>query len=271
MATVPSRSLAEIPRQTSRLRWWVLRLGGLALVAIALVWSWRATEFSLGGLATGAPAIARFVANMTPPDTTWEILKIGLKSGLLTLQIALLGTGIGALFAVLLGLLAANNLTPEWVHHPLKILLAIMRSIPILLLGLIFVGAVGLGGSPGVLAIAIHTIGNLAKLFADECETAFEGVWEAMDSAGANWSQKVRFAVWPQVAPQIVSLTLYRFEMNIRESAVLGFVGCAGIGYYMEIYRRSFNYPRVCTMVLFTMAIVLGVDQLSVQIRKRIS
>ncbi len=250
----------------------MLRLGGLALVAIALVWSWRATEFSLGGLATGAPAIARFVANMMPPDTTWEILvKIGLKSALLTLQIALLGTAIGAAFSVLLGLLAANNLTPEWVHHPLKSLLAIMRSIPVLLLALVFVGAVGLGPFPGVLAIAIHTIGNLAKLFADECETAFEGVWEAMDSAGANWSQKVRFAVWPQVAPQIVSLSLYRLEMNIRESAVLGLVGCAGIGFYIELYRRSFNYPRVCTMVLITMAIVLGVDQLSVQIRKRIS
>ena len=249
----------------------MLRLGGLALVAIALVWSWRATEFSLGGLATGAPAIARFVANMTPPDTTRKILENGLDSGLLTLQIALLGTGIGAVFAVLLGLLAANNLTPEWVHHPLKILLAIMRSIPVLLLALVFVGAVGLGPFPGVLAIAIHTIGNLAKLFADECETAFEGVWEAMDSAGANWSQKVRFAVWPQVAPQIVSLSLYRLEMNIRESAVIGFVGGAGIGFYIELYRRSFNYTRVCTMVLITMAIVLVVDQLSVQIRKRIS
>ena len=271
MATVPSRSIAEIPQQTSRLRWWALRLGGLALVSIALVWSWRGTEFSLGGLASGAPAIARFVTNMTPPDTTGEILAIGLESALLTLQIALLGTGIGAVFAVLLGLLAANNLTPEWIHHPLKSLLAIMRSIPVLLLALVFVGAVGLGPFPGVLAIAIHTIGNLAKLFADECETAFEGVWEAMDSAGANWSQKVRFAVWPQVAPQIVSLSLYRLEMNIRESAVLGLVGCAGIGFYIELYRRSFNYPRVCTMVLVTMVIVLGVDQLSVQIRKRIS
>ncbi|MCH7813650.1 MAG: phosphonate ABC transporter, permease protein PhnE [Planctomycetes bacterium] len=249
----------------------MLRLGCLALVSVALVWSWQATEFSLGGLASGAPAIARFVGRMMPPDTTGEILAIGWESALLTLQIALLGTAMGTVFAVMLGLLAANNLTPWWVHHPLKSLLAIMRSIPVLLLALLFVGAVGLGPFPGVLAIAIHTVGNLAKLFADECEMAFEGVWEAMDSAGANWWQKVRFAVWPQVAPQIISLSLYRLEMNIRESAVLGLVGCAGIGFYIEWYRRSFNYPRVCTMVLVTMVIVLGVDQLSVQIRKRIS
>ena len=94
MAPVPSRSIAEIPQQRSRLNWWALRLSGLALVSIALVWSWRGTEFSLGGLASGAPAIARFVTHMTPPDTTREILAIGWESALLTLQIALLGTWI---------------------------------------------------------------------------------------------------------------------------------------------------------------------------------
>ncbi|MCH8878598.1 MAG: phosphonate ABC transporter, permease protein PhnE [Planctomycetes bacterium] len=253
------------------MQWWALRLACIPIASVALVWSWRGTEFSLGGLASGAPAIVDFVSRMMPPDTTGEILAIGWQSALLTLQTALLGTAIGGLFALMLGLLAANNLTPEWVHHPLKVLLAIMRSIPVIILALLFICAVGLGPFPGVLAIAIHSVGNLGKLFADECETAFEGVWEAMDSAGANWWQKVRFAVWPQVAPQIVSLTLYRLEMNIRESAVLGFVGCAGIGFYIELYRRSFNYTRVCTMVLVTMAIVLCVDQLSVQIRKRLT
>ncbi|MCZ6684069.1 MAG: phosphonate ABC transporter, permease protein PhnE, partial [Planctomycetota bacterium] len=103
------------------------------------------------------------------------------------------------------------------------------------------------------------------------CDPAFVGVWAALASAGANGWLKVRFGVWPQVAPQIVSLTLYRLEINIRESAVIGLVGCAGIGFYIEYYRRSFNYPRVCTMVLVTMAIVLCVDQLSVQIRKRLT
>ena len=235
------------------------------------MWSWRGTEFSLGGLVSGAPAIVDFVTDMMPPDTTGEILAIGWETALITLQIALLGTAIGGLFAVMLGLLAANNLTPEWVHHPLKVLLAIMRSIPVIILALLFICAVGLGPFPGVLAIAIHSVGNLGKLFADECETAFEGVWEAMDSAGANWWQKVRFAVWPQVAPQIVSLTLYRLEMNIRESAVLGLVGCGGIGFYITLYQRSFNYTCMCTMVLVMLVIVLAVDQLSVQIRKRLT
>ncbi len=118
MAASPLPSIAVIPRQAGRWQWWALRLSCLPIAYVALVWSWQGTEFSLGGLVSGAPAIARFVTNMMPPDTTGEILAIGWESALLTLQIALLGTAMGGLFALMLGLLAANNLTPEWVHHP---------------------------------------------------------------------------------------------------------------------------------------------------------
>ena len=142
--------------------------------------------------------------------------------------------------------------------------------IPVVLLALLFVSAVGLGAFPGVLAIAIHSIGMLGKLFADECETVDEGVWEAMDSAGANWLQKVRYAIWPQVTPQIYSLTLFRLEMNIRDSAVLGLVGVAGLGLWIENYRRAFDYQSVATMVIVTMLVVLAVDQGSVYIRRRL-
>ena len=109
---------------------------------------------------SGAPAIARFISDMTPPDTTGEILAIGWQSALLTLQIALLGTAMGGLFALILGLLAANNLTPECVHHTWKMLLAIMRSMPVLLRALLFVGAVGLGPFHGGLDSEIHSVGN---------------------------------------------------------------------------------------------------------------
>jgi phosphonate transport system permease protein len=146
----------------------------------------------------------------------------------------------------------------------------LLRSIPVVLLALLFVAAVGLGAFPGVLAIAIHSVGMLGKLFAEECETVESGVWEAMDSAGANWVQKVRYAIWPQVAPQIYSLTLFRLDMNIRDSAVLGLVGVAGLGLWIENYRRAFDYPSVATLVLVTMLVVLAVDQASFHIRRRL-
>ncbi len=244
-----------------------------------IVWSWRGTEFSLLKLYDGRVLMADFGRGLLPKNVkswkSWkdeifepEIRQIALEAGIATLQIALLGTLLGTVVALPLGLLAANNLTPEWVHHPVKIFLSTLRSIPVLLLGLLFVRAVGLGPFPGVLAIAVHSIGMAGKLYAEECETAYAGVWEAMDSTGATWLQKVRFAIWPQVAPQITSLTLFRFEMNIRDSAVLGLVGAGGIGLWMDIYVRSFQYPRVCTILLTTILIVLVVDQCSVRLRK---
>lgn len=228
-------------------------------------------------LFASGPRIADFLDRMMPPDLTWTAdeprpfappLRIAWTAVTITLQISFLGTAIGFVLALVLGFLAAENLTPHWVHHPLKIALALLRSIPVILLALLFVTAVGLGAVPGVLAIGVHSVGMLGKLFAEEVEGADQGVWEAMDSAGANWFQKVRYAVWPQVAAQVYSLTLFRLELNIRESAVLGLVGVAGLGLWIENYRRVFDYPSVATLVIVTMLVVLVVEQVSIQIRR---
>ncbi|MCZ6834822.1 MAG: phosphonate ABC transporter, permease protein PhnE [Planctomycetota bacterium] len=248
------------------------------LLAI-LVWCWVGTGMSTHDLIGSGPRIADFFDRMLPPDLTWTTneprpfappLKIAWTAVSITLQISVLGTAIGFVLAIVLGFLAAENLTPHWVHHPLKIALALLRSIPVILLALLFVTAVGLGAVPGVLAIGVHSVGMLGKLFAEEVEGADEGVWEAMDSAGANWFQKVRYAIWPQVAAQIYSLTLFRLDMNIRESAVLGLVGVAGLGLWIENYRRAFDYPSVATLVIVTMMVVLIVEQLSIQVRRRL-
>jgi phosphonate transport system permease protein len=247
----------------------------LALVA----WSCLGTDMSLGPLFASGPRIADFVDRMLPPDLAWRSaeprpfpppLRIAAGAVAVTLQISLLGTALGMIVALVLGFLGAENLTPHWLHHPVKIGLALLRSIPVILLALLFVAALGLGALPGVLAIAIHSIGMLGKLFAEECENVDPGVWEAMDSAGANWVQKVRFAIWPQVAAQFYSLALFRLDMNLRESAILGLVGVAGLGLWIENYRRSFDYHSVATLVIVTMLVVLAVDQTSVYIRRRL-
>ncbi len=250
-----------------------------AIVLGALAWSWAGTEMSLANLWASGPRIASFLDRMLPPDFTWRSetprpfpppLRIAATVVAVTLQMSILGTAIGMAAALVLGFLGAENLTPHWVHHPIKIALALLRSIPVILLALLFVAAIGLGAFPGVLAIAIHSIGMLGKLFAEECENVEPGVWEAMDSAGANWFQKVRYAIWPQIAPQIWSLTLFRLDMNLRESAVLGLVGVAGLGLWIENYRRAFDYPSVATLVIVTMLLVVIVDQTSVYIRRRL-
>lgn len=264
------------PARAWRRAGWTL-IGALTLAA--LIWSVIGTESSLASLRRALPNTGDFLQRLWPPDLTWDTsearpfsppLRLAAAAVAITLQISMLGTALGAAGALLLGLLASENLTPHWVHHPIKVFLALVRSLPIILLALLFVAAIGLGPMPGVLAVAVHSLGMLGKLYAEEFETADAGVWEALDSAGAGWLQKIRFAIWPQTARQILSLTLFRFEMNLRESAVLGLVGVAGLGLWIENYRRAFDYHSVATMVIVTMAVVLVVDQATFHIRRRL-
>lgn len=277
--TTSSLSPTAPPPDPARAR---RRAGWLALTALtlaALVWSAIGTEATFGSLNRAWPNMGEFLRRMWPPDLTWETtearpfsppLRLAAAAVAVTLQISLLGTALGALGAFVFGLLAAENLTPHWVHHPLKVLLALVRSLPIILLALLFVAAMGLGPLPGVLAVAVHSLGMLGKLYAEEFETADPGVWEALDGTGATWLQKIRFALWPQAARQVLSHTLFRFEMNLRESAVLGLVGVAGLGLWIENYRRAFDYRSVATMVLVTMLLVLAVDQVVFHARRRL-
>jgi phosphonate transport system permease protein len=268
-----------LPPAPDRLKRNLLSLSLAIAVAGLLAWSWFGTEMSFANLSRSGPRVADFIERLFPPDLAWNVnearpfpppLRLALETVSVTLQISLLGTALGAAGALLLGLLASENLTPHWLHHPIKVILALIRSLPIILLALLFVAAIGLGPMPGVLAVAVHSLGMLGKLYAEEFETADAGVWEALDSAGADWRQKVRFAIWPQTARQILSLTLFRFEMNLRESAVLGLVGVAGLGLWIENYRRAFDYHSVATMVVVTMLVVLVVDQATFHIRRRL-
>ena len=271
-ATAPPPDPARARR---RIGWLVLA----ALILASLVWSVIGTETSFASFRRALPNMSEFLHRVWPPDLTWDTsearpfsppLRLAATAVAVTLQISLLGTALGAIGALVLGLLAAENLTPHWLHHPLKVLLALVRSLPIILLALLFVAAIGLGPMPGVLAVAVHSLGMLGKLYAEEFETADSGVWEALDGAGASWLQKVRYALWPQAARQILSHTLFRFEMNLRESAVLGLVGVAGLGLWIENYRRAFDYRSVATMVLVTMLLVLAVDQVVFHTRRRL-
>ena len=271
-ATAPPPDPARARR---RIGWLVLA----ALILAALVWSVIGTETSFASFRRALPNMSEFLHRVWPPDLTWDTsearpfsppLRLAATAVAITLQISLLGTALGAMGALVLGLLAAENLTPHWLHHPLKVLLALVRSLPIILLALLFVAAIGLGPMPGVLAVAVHSLGMLGKLYAEEFETGDPGVWEALDGAGANWLQKIRYALWPQAARQILSHTLFRFEMNLRESAVLGLVGVAGLGLWIENYRRAFDYRSVATMVLVTMLLVLAVDQAVFHLRRRL-
>ncbi len=260
---------ARRPEMTARLdakpSWGPWLATGLAVLVI---WSWIGTEFSFERLAASPPRIAEFLSRMIPPDVS--VTPTVIEASAETLQIAFLGTALSAVASLGFGLLAASNLTPRWVHEPVKWLLAAIRGVPMILLAMLMVGAVGLGPFPGVLTIAIHSTGMLGKFYAE----AFEGVrrqpLEALDSAGATWAQKLRFAALPQIAPDLVRDTLFRFELNLRDSLVLGLVGAGGIGFYIQTYIRSFQYEKVATLTLVVLAMVILIEQASVILRRRL-
>jgi phosphonate transport system permease protein len=244
------------------------RIGWLAALALAGAITWRGAEVSLTQLVKGLPLAAEFMGRLFPAD--WSVLGEMLRSCLETVSIAFLGTIASIFLGLAMGLLAASNLVPAPVAAACKSALAFIRSIPVILLALLFVAAVGLGPFPGALAIAFHGIGMLGKLYADEFEAVDPRVLEAVRGTGGGWLATVRYGVLPQAAPQLVSLSLFRFEMNVREATVLGLVGAGGIGYYIQLYARSFQYPKVATMVLAVILMVLVMDVVTHWARKKI-
>lgn len=219
----------------------------------------------LSRLGQGLPRLADFFSRMVPPDMS--VADTVFVSTLETIQIAFLGTVISVVLSFGLGFLAAANIMPAFVHQPVKWLLAAIRAIPLILLALIFVSTVGLGPFPGVLTIAVHSTGMLGKFYAEAFEGARPAPLEALDSAGASWLQKLRYGVLSESAPALIRDTLFRFELNLRESLVLGLVGAGGIGFYIQLYARSFQYDKVATLTLVVLAMVLAIEQLNTLLR----
>ena len=186
-----------------------------------------------------------------------------------TVQMALAGTFLALLAAFPLGFLAARNLTPHpYVYYAARSALNLIRTIPDLALGLLFVAAVGLGAFAGTLALAVHTATVLGKLLSESAENIDEGVVEALRATGAGYSQILSFAVLPQILPDLISFTLYRLETNIRAASVLGLIGAGGIGYLMNTSFRTFQYREAAAIVLVLIALVMIVDHLSSSLRK---
>lgn len=244
----------------------IQRILTLIILAVLFVWSSRGADIQASKLIEGLPRMADFFSRMVPPDMS--VGKTVLKSTIETIQIALFGTFLSVIISFVAGILAAENITPGYINRPVKWLLAMLRGIPVILLALLFVSTVGLGPFPGVLAIAIHSTGMLGKFYSEAMENANIGPIEALESVGASFMQKIRFGVLSQVAPDLARDTLFRFELNLRESLILGLVGAGGIGFYILLYIRSFQYEKVATLTAVVLITVVIVEQISISIRK---
>ncbi len=244
------------------------RWAGWAAIIALFLWSAWATEVSLARTVEGIPFVLDFLRRMVPPDFT--VVGHALRGATQTLQIAIVGTAIAAVLALPVGFLAARNVSPPWLFYGARSILNLFRAIDTLVYALIFVAAVGLGPFPGVLAVVAYTATVLAKLYSEAIEAIDPGPVEAVAATGASRLQLLRWGVLPQLVPQFLSFTLYRFETNIRAATILGFVGAGGIGFYIQTYLRMLNYPAASTMLLVLIVLVMVVDFASSRLRARL-
>ena len=259
-AELAALALRPGPKAGRIVTWGVL----VALLALA----WQGADMRPLDLWRDGGNIGEYARGFFPPD--FHDWRSYLAELLVTLQIALWGTALAVVVAVPLGLLAAANITPAWVHQPVRRVLDACRAINEMVFALLFVVAVGLGPFAGVLALFVHTAGVLGKLFSEAVEAIDPHPVEGIRATGAHPLAEISFAVLPQVMPLWLSYTLYRFESNVRSASVVGMVGAGGIGMVLWDVVRSFQYAQTAAILLLLAASVSVIDLLSARLRKQL-
>jgi phosphonate transport system permease protein len=251
------------PPKTS---WLTLLTWGVLLTVLAA--SWKGADMRPAALWTDSANMVEFGRGFFPPNFgDWRYY---LQELVITLQIALWGTVLAIVCSIPLSLLASGNLTPWWVHQPVRRLLDACRAINEMVFALIFVVAVGLGPFAGVLALWVHTTGVLAKLFSEAVEAIDPQPVEGIRATGAHPLAEILYGVIPQVLPLWISYALYRLESNVRSASVVGMVGAGGIGMVLWDVIRGFQYQQTCAVLIMLVVSVTVLDAVSAQCRKHL-
>lgn len=241
----------------------------LLLLLVCSIALWVVGFFDAQRFQEGFPALGQLFSEMVPPD--FGRLGHWLKPLADTLAMSIAGTALTVVLSLPLALLGARNTAPHpWLGRLARTLLAACRSVPEIILGIIFVAAVGFGALPGVLALALHSLGMVGKFYSEAIEHVDPKPLEAAVAAGGGRWHVIRYAVLPQVLPQLADITIYRWEYHFRASAVLGIVGAGGIGFQLMAALRLIKYDQVSAILLCILACVLVVDSVGAALRKRL-
>jgi phosphonate transport system permease protein len=268
----------------------------IGLLVAAFYWGVQGTQASPAELVKGLPNIWDFVQRMTPPkfETETKVLStpsVGLLGVTLptvstgidypypvivnaiieTIQIAIIGTTLAIVISAPFALLAARNIAPPPLYGLTRLLLNANRAIPDLIFALIFVAAVGLGPFGGVLALAIGSIGFMAKVYAESIEAIDPQQVQAVRATGAGRIQTIVYAVVPQAMPMIASYSLLLFESNVRSATMLGIVGAGGIGFELQRFMSLFQYQQLLGALIVIVIVVTVIDRASDRIRRSIT
>lgn len=252
-----------------RIRFWLVAV----FIAALYIWSFAGIELN-AVKGTAGQVTAAIVKGLLHPDWGYVYLPEGedLLRGLLdTLAISVLGTVISAVLCLPFAFWAAANMSRSGaVTGSGKFVLSVIRTFPEIVLAILFIKAVGPGAYAGVLALGLHSIGMLGKLFSESVENLDLGPTEALTACGANRLQVLSFAVMPQVLPDFLSFTLYRFELNVRSASILGMIGAGGIGTPLIFALEARSWSRVGIILLGIIVMVTLIDMISGYIRRRL-
>jgi phosphonate transport system permease protein len=244
----------------------VLTLLGIAIVVQTFI----VVEARPSDLITGIHGMADLIRRAVPPD--FSKLPSAVWPTIQTVDIALFGTMVGVVLAVPLAVLAASNITPSrFAYYGARGVIGLARAVPDLVWALLFVTAVGLGPFPGGLALGVHSVGMLGRLFAETIEQMDMAPIHALELTGARRIQVFTHGIVPTILPALLGISLYRLDENIRSSLVLGFVGAGGIGFELLTAMNLFQYQEVSLLLIIIFVIVLGAERMSAALRERLA
>jgi phosphonate transport system permease protein len=241
---------------SKRKKYKVVRYGLYIFILLLVTTIIKDTDWEkIGTFGTVVKALAKFF----PPD--FSLFPLLVKPAIETFMIASLGTILALVLAVPVSWFAAHNITPhKWITYPIgRAIMTLSRSVHEIVWGLIFVAAVGLGAFPGIIAVAMRSIGFISKLTAEAIEDINPGQLEAIRATGANGFQVILFAVIPQILPVFVGNTIFQWDINIRRATIMGLVGAGGLGLTFHRQLVMYNYGGVTTVIIaILMLIAIG-------------
>lgn len=259
--------LKKAPRRWTHFFITTVLVGGMSIWSLSVI---RIPNVNESGLVI----IGTIFRSLLNPNWDW-LLSWGPSSiptqMLETVAIAFLGTFLGAILAVPMAFLSARNITGR-VYSLIGVLsVTMIRTFPVFILGLMFIRVTGPGAFAGVMTIGVASIGMMTKLYVESIEDIDKGVLEALDATGANTLQKIRYGILPQLSANFISNSIYRFEINIRNAAILGLVGAGGIGFTLIAAMNAYRWRDAAAALWGIIIVVLVIEFISTWIRRKIA
>jgi phosphonate transport system permease protein len=262
----PAPRVSRRPRKPQRSR--LLPISFVATLVLT-AWAWVTVGIDLGEMRESISAGAGILGEVL--DINWAFFPRTVEPMIETIQIAIIATILGCAIALPLAFIASRVTTPNaWLMRLDRWMLNVIRALPDLLYAMIFVAALSVGVTAGILALIFFNIGVMAKLLSETVDAVDTGPMEAAQASGATHWQTIRASVFPQVTPNYVSFALYIFELNIRASTVLGLVGAGGIGLLLTVQMDLFNYGNIGLIILEIFVLVLLIELVSNALRRRL-